>query len=224
MPEELQRPKGCEGCKKPCTVFFTKIVNGETMKLGMCADCPFAKSLLNPAQSGLLSLFAGMPGDEVATGEKCPVCGFTPADFQKTSRLGCPHCYEYLSRLVGAILAKVQPGTEHHGKSPRHHEGALAKSRIASARAELDAAVLREDFESAAKLRDEIRSLEAKIAAAENPPRVAAPGPKTPPPPAPPADSPPKAPPPPPPQPPASSDTGKPPEKPASPDDKKPPA
>lgn len=170
MSEEIHRPKGCEGCEKPCTVFFTQIINGESTKLSMCSDCPMAKTLMDPAHPGLLSLLAGMPPSELATGEKCPVCGFTPMDFQRQKRLGCPHCYEYLSHFISTLLARAQPALEHHGKSPKIHEGALSRARLANARIELDAAVLREDFETAAKLRDEIRALEATLRPPEEPP------------------------------------------------------
>ena len=187
MPDEIHRPKGCENCQKPCTLFFTQIINGQETKLKMCADCPTAKSLLDPAHLGLLSLLAGMQPAELATGEKCPVCGFTPADFQRQKRLGCPHCYEYLSRFINSLLARVQPAHEHHGKAPKHHEGALARARIAIARGELDAAVLREDFETAAKLRDEIKALEAGLEESEPPapppPDAEPPEPEIPPPP-----------------------------------------
>jgi protein arginine kinase activator len=166
MAEEPQRPKGCEGCKKPCSVFFTQIVNGETGKVNMCSDCPMAKSLLDPAQLGLLSQLTGMTPTTptvVAGEERCPVCGFTPAEFRKQNRLGCPHCYEYLSEFIGKLLPQAQAGREHHGKAPHHHEGMLARSRMKTARIELEEAVAKENFELAAKLRDEIRELEKRI-------------------------------------------------------------
>lgn len=161
---EPKRPAGCEGCKKPCSVFFTQIVNGEAGKVSMCGDCPMAKSLQDPAQLGLLSQLIGPTKTApVAAGEKCPVCGFTPGDFKKLNRLGCPHCYEYLSGFLGDLIRHVQPQAEHHGKAPHHHEGTLALSRLKNARIELESAVSREKFEDAARLRDEIRELEKKI-------------------------------------------------------------
>jgi protein arginine kinase activator len=167
MFDEPQRPKGCEGCKKPCTVFFTGIVNGETSKVSMCGDCPMAKSLLDPAQLGLLSQITGIspvPEAGNGTGERCPVCGFRPADFKKQNRLGCPHCYEYLSDFIRELLPQAQPAMEHHGKAPHHHEGLLARTRLKAARTQLEEAVAKERFELAVKLRDEIRELEKRIA------------------------------------------------------------
>lgn len=164
--EQIRRPEGCQGCKKNCSVFFTQILNGQAGKVNMCADCPMAKSLLDPAQLGLLSQLTGLEPPAATgdiAGEKCPVCGFTPADFKKQNRLGCPHCYEHLSGFIGRLLSQAQPAREHHGKAPHHHEGMLARSRLKAARIELEEAVAKEKFELAAKLRDEIRDLEKRI-------------------------------------------------------------
>lgn len=165
MPQDDPRPESCRNCKKPCSVFFTQIVNGESGKIAMCGDCPKAKALLDPSQLGLLSQLTDLAvAAPVATGEKCPVCGFTPADFKKLNRFGCPHCYEYLAGFLGNILPQVQPGVTHHGKTPHHHESNLARSRLKAAKAELDRAVTEEKFEVAARLRDEIHALEQRIA------------------------------------------------------------
>ena len=46
----------------------------------------------------LLGIGAAQEIEKGAATEKCPVCGFTQADFKKTGRLGCSACYTLLPK------------------------------------------------------------------------------------------------------------------------------
>lgn len=186
-PPEPPRPEGCEHCRKKCTVYFTRVAGDAASTLGMCAECPKAKVLLDPAQ---LTLFedSSLP-PVIAETVHCPVCGFTLADFNREKRLGCPECYKTFEVMLGGILNLAQPSGTHTGKHPARHHGMLTQSRLIAAREELRLAVAKEDFETAARLRDEIHDLELSA----NPPPPPAPGtpPPAPAPPGPPPASPP---------------------------------
>lgn len=173
-PPPPDRPEGCEHCDKPCNQWYTRVDASGAVTCGMCADCPKAKSLLDPAQ---FTPFAAPP----ASGPSCHACGFTLADFEREKRFGCPLCYQTFGTLVSRVLAVAQPALCHTGKHPAKNHGALTQSRLAAARTELRQAVAKEDFESAARLRDEILALESGL--------------KTSPKPEPPADAPPATPP-----------------------------
>jgi protein arginine kinase activator len=97
---------------------------------------------------------------------KCPNCGFTQADFKKAGRLGCSECYVTFSEGLESLLKTMHKGTKHTGKVP----ASLQQSRdltdkIKSLEKKLAKAVADENFEQAAAMRDEIRTVREKLGA-----------------------------------------------------------
>jgi protein arginine kinase activator len=92
----------------------------------------------------------------------CAKCGQTSAEFEKTHRLGCAACYKTFAEELSELLPRIQPGAEHSGKLPAGQalNNAIGES-IAKARENMTAAIKSEAYEEAARLRDEIRRLEA---------------------------------------------------------------
>ncbi len=81
------------------------------------------------------------------------------ADFRKTSRLGCPECYEAFSAELDSLLEGMHRSRQHAGKVPSRaviRPSSVAAQMIALKQA-LDAAIGAEDYEEAARLRDRIR-------------------------------------------------------------------
>ena len=66
----------------------------------------------------LLGIGAAEEIEKGAPTQKCPVCGFTQADFKKTGRLGCSECYQTFREGLGTLLKAMHKGTEHVGKMP----------------------------------------------------------------------------------------------------------
>jgi protein arginine kinase activator len=104
---------------------------------------------------------AAAPGVDTAETE-CSFCGLTFADFRRTGRLGCPHCYETFGEQLPRLLRRIHGGVKHVGKVylPPDPTASELEKRLEGLRRGLDRAVHDEDFERAAELRDEIRSLE----------------------------------------------------------------
>lgn len=115
-----------------------------------------SKSLLGPFQQSS----SGKESSNTKS-EPCPECGWTERDFRQTSRFGCPHDYEHFSEFVEEVLERIHGYTEHGSFD---HEG-----RIEQLRGELDEAILAEDYESAARLRDAIRELGATLENTDGP-------------------------------------------------------
>jgi protein arginine kinase activator len=92
----------------------------------------------------------------------CPNCGFTLAQFRKEGVLGCPYDYEIFERSLIPLIEKAHDGkTAHCGKIPSKTPHDTKKHMtILNLRQQLEAAVKNEDYELAAKLRDEINSSE----------------------------------------------------------------
>ena len=49
-------------------------------------------------------------------GTECSFCGLTFADFRRTGRLGCPHCYETFGDQLPRLLRRIHGGVKHVGK------------------------------------------------------------------------------------------------------------
>jgi protein arginine kinase activator len=91
----------------------------------------------------------------------CPHCGITFREFRQKGRLGCPQDYDFFATELEPLLYSIHGRKDHSGKRPR--AGARSgqqHSELLRLKREMQVAVEREDYESAARLRDQIRNLE----------------------------------------------------------------
>jgi protein arginine kinase activator len=159
----------CDVCKcNDATVFLTQILEGKMQKVNLCEGCSKEKGVQDPTGFALADLLLGIgAAEEIEKGAgstRCPVCGFTQADFKKTGRLGCSSCYLAFSEGLGSLLKAMHKGTEHVGKQPSRAQRTLELSdRMKALTENLRKAVAEEKYETAASLRDEIKSLEAQL-------------------------------------------------------------
>src|ERR1700733_9528601 len=159
----------CDVCKcNDAAVFLTQIVDGKMQKVNLCDSCSKEKGVQDPTGFALADLLLGIgAAEEIEKGGptvKCPVCGFTHADFKKSGRLGCSSCYETFAEGLGALLKAMHKGTEHIGKVPERAQRALKLSdRMRTLNENLQKAVSEENYETAASLRDQIKQLESEI-------------------------------------------------------------
>lgn len=160
----------CDNCgSADAVVHLTQIVNNQMSTHRLCEKCAAEKGLESapePANFPLTDFLAQMGKDPVAeadpAGVQCSFCGLTFKDFRETGRLGCPHCYETYAPQLQRLLRRVHGGTQHVGKVylPPDPSASDLERRLEGLRRRLSRAVEAEDFERAAELRDEIRSLE----------------------------------------------------------------
>jgi protein arginine kinase activator len=172
----------CQECnERPATLHFTKVVNGEKTEVHLCEQCAQDKGdkfmfdsspgfSVNNLLAGLLNISPALkqaktseiPQQEIL---QCEKCNMTFQQFINVGRFGCSHCYETFQSQLDPILKRVHSGNvEHHGKVPERMGGAIhLKKRILKLRTDLQALIENEEFEQAAKIRDEIRSLEKEV-------------------------------------------------------------
>jgi protein arginine kinase activator len=160
----------CDVCQQgQATVFLTQIVDGKMQKVNLCENCSREKGVTDPTGFALADLLMGMGAAqeiEQGGGQKCPACGFSQSDFKKTGRLGCPACYQTFAEGLAPMLSGMHKGTVHTGKRPVRMARFLERrARLKDAESELRRAVAQEDYETAARLRDEIRELESAMSA-----------------------------------------------------------
>src|SRR5262249_33936851 len=159
----------CDVCKcNDATVFLTQIQDGKMQKVNLCEACSKEKGVEDPKSFALADLLLGIGAAvEIENGgpsQKCPMCGFSQADFKENGRLGCRECYVISGEGIACLSKAMHKGTEHVGKFPERaqHSNALSH-RMRSLAENLQKAVADENYETAASLRDQIKRLESEL-------------------------------------------------------------
>ena len=160
----------CDVCKcNDASVFLTQILEGKMQKVNLCDACSKEKGVQDPTGFALADLLLGIgAAEEIEKGaatQKCPVCGFTQADFKKTGRLGCSSCYRTFAEGLESLLKAMHKGTEHVGKLPERAARQMQlNDKMRALNDNLEKAVAEENYEIAASLRDQIKRLEHEMA------------------------------------------------------------
>jgi len=161
----------CDQClKNQATVHMTTFVNGQVKTVHLCSQCAARKkgSVVIPWFSFNDFLSAFYDEDEGAD-VVCEGCGTTLASFKKEGRLGCAQCYKTFESSITPILKSIHMNTRHTGKHPgervsvepgKEAEASEAEQHKEQLKKELLHAVSVENYEEAARLRDEITLLE----------------------------------------------------------------
>lgn len=163
----------CEECKqRPAAVHFTQILNGQKKETHLCEKCAAQKGAVMFNLEGqlgipnLLGSFFGshynMQGMNANTAQAvCPNCGMKFIDIRQTGKLGCADCYNAFDRDLEPILRRIHGNNQHIGKIPaREGESVLLKKKIEELKNQLHQAVVSEEYEKAAEIRDAIKELE----------------------------------------------------------------
>jgi protein arginine kinase activator len=160
----------CDNCGSAnAVVHLTQIENNSMSTYRLCEKCAAEKGLESapePANFPLSDFLAQMGQDDTrgspASDTGCAFCGLTFRDFRETGRLGCPHCYSTFEGHLRGLLRRIHGGTHHRGKVylPPDPTASQMEKRLEGLRRRLQRAVDAEDFERAAELRDQIRTVE----------------------------------------------------------------
>lgn len=160
----------CEECgKNPATIHYTQVQNGVATQLHLCGACMAKKQKgLDPGSMSSLisSLLSGMAGQEDKREHaqlRCPSCGMDYERFRETGLLGCAECYRAFGKQLAPMLRRIHGRTQHTGHVPPARSAQISAQReLERLKREMDEAVAKEEFERAAQLRDQIRSMTAK--------------------------------------------------------------
>ncbi len=161
----------CQRCQKAqATVHLTEITqpDGEKQERHLCESCAAEEGLTMQKQESISAILEGLvkhsSGMSHATDVTCPECGLSFREFRSTGLLGCPNDYKAFERQLAPLIERAHDGATHHvGKSPGRLKGASPNVHVTIARLQrsLKEALKIEDYELAAKLRDEIKALES---------------------------------------------------------------
>lgn len=167
----------CERCSKPVSHHITDIdKNGDWQEHHLCHDHAqefLESSPAEPAKPDIAELAkAFMQSNKESASEQltekrvCPVCKMTFKEFRNTGRLGCPNDYVVFREELMPLLENIHDETRHCGKTPqRAPRDTQTQTSLIQLRNELKRAIASEDYELAAKVRDQIKELENRKAA-----------------------------------------------------------
>lgn len=169
----------CENCnQREATIHEVLIKGGTKVERHLCETCAQQAGVQatgSPPISELITKYMMSPGTTRGeTPPSCPSCGMGYAEFRQSGLLGCPGCYDAFETRLSPLLERAHEGGTHHvGKVPRR---ALAEKqaggagverllgdartraeRLEALRKQLSDAVEGEQYERAARLRDELR-------------------------------------------------------------------
>ena len=92
----------------------------------------------------------------------CNFCNTSFNEYKKTGKLGCGKCYSTFRKQLKPIIEGIYGYSEHIGKFPKNEfkDTEIVKT-VEQLKEKLNMAIQEEEYEQAAKLRDEILQLEA---------------------------------------------------------------
>ncbi|MDP4088518.1 MAG: UvrB/UvrC motif-containing protein [Bacillota bacterium] len=166
----------CDRCRKnEASVHIVKIINGARQESNLCEACARQSNEIEISDtmkfgspftfqnilSGLVDYLNVSPQGTKPVEAACPKCGTTYGEFKQTGFLGCDGCYKYFNTALEAVVRRVQGNSEHIGKVPlKSAKELVEKKRLIKLKEELQKAILMEEYEKAAELRDEIRDIQ----------------------------------------------------------------
>ena len=100
---------------------------------------------------------------------QCPDCGYQLSVFRQTGRLGCTKCYQSFRAALEPVITGIHGAARQVEESPvssevtsTDHPKDSTKPEVSLLREKMKEAIKNEKFEEAARLRDEIKTIEGK--------------------------------------------------------------
>ena len=159
----------CQLCNKSqATVHLLDIVppNGEKRERHLCERCAGEEGVTAQKHESINNILDNFikhaAGVQHMSETPCQDCGTTFREFRSQGQLGCPRCYEAFGKPLQTLIERAHEGATHHvGKTPSQVSGEPSMhARVAKMRRQMQEAVELEDYELAARLRDEISQLD----------------------------------------------------------------
>ncbi len=167
----------CQKCnKRDANTHITKIINGVKTELYLCSQCAEQSGELADFGLGFDKEFdnffsgffgGGQLGESMnrsLSGQNtCSLCGISLNEVMKQGKLGCSDCYKSFAEHLLRPLKQIHGNTRHTGKIPKRCGGDIRRvAEIDSLQNELSRAVMDQNFEKAAELRDKINELKSQ--------------------------------------------------------------
>ncbi len=167
----------CENCnEREAVVHITKIVNGEKQEFNLCQTCAhkleafseddhlfdFHKFFSGLLDSGGFTFSSTQP--QKVYDIVCPLCKMRYSTFKKTGKVGCNQCYEAFGKNLNPLIRRIHGSDKHTGKIPHNVDNKIRVKRdLDELNRKLKKAIENEEYELAAKIRDELKAKNEEI-------------------------------------------------------------
>ncbi len=167
----------CQRCNKnEANTHITKIINGVKTEMYLCSQCAGESNEMSDFGFGFdkefENFFSGFfggtqlnaaSGRQMPAQKNCPLCKTSLDEILKSGKLGCSECYKTYSEYLIRPLKQIHGADGHTGKIPaRCGKGIKRMAQIDTLQSELNQAVMEQNFEKAAELRDKINELKSQ--------------------------------------------------------------
>lgn len=162
----------CQSCgKNPANTHIKKIINGELTEYMLCEKCAAKFGYPNILESfgfdfnNLLgSFFANSEAKLMHSDNKrCDFCGSSFEDISSTGKVGCAKCYDVFYEQFMPSIKRIHGNINHAGKCAADAgEKNIIKNQIQTLNERMKIAISEQNFEEAAKIRDELKSLQKR--------------------------------------------------------------
>ncbi|MEG1003810.1 excinuclease [Clostridium sp.] len=164
----------CERCNNnKASIHLIKVIKGEKTGMWLCEDCAkeFGESQLTEllgkekfSLSEMLNNIFDMTTNELMKDNICKACGTTYTEFKEKGLLGCSKCYKYFTADLNSKIKEFQGEYKHKGKIPKRAGELISKNKnLQKLKEDLRKAIVIENYEEAAVIRDEIKILEEDL-------------------------------------------------------------
>ncbi|HUO53020.1 MAG TPA: UvrB/UvrC motif-containing protein [Gemmatimonadaceae bacterium] len=160
----------CDACReRDAVIQVTQVTEPPLRQLNLCEKCAAERGIetqltvpKQPLTDFILAVQQKTLPASAMDAVKCSFCGGTLRDFKNTGRLGCAYCYDAFESNLRDLLRRVHGNSRHQGRSyaPPAAEVEAGATVLAELRDRLKRAIDAEQFEEAAKLRDQIKATE----------------------------------------------------------------
>jgi len=176
--------KTCQSCNaRPAVVQFVQVTGDQRREMWLCRECALSVGMRQQVEAfqRLSQLLMQQPAmteitDEMraALGTTCRRCKLVFEEFVKSGLLGCPECYNEFRDLLKPVLRRLhgvtRATTEKKSESapfsvprkpclePETVSGATTESRE-HLELQLNLALLEENYERAAEIRDQLKKM-----------------------------------------------------------------
>ncbi len=166
----------CQNCgKNEANTHIKQVINGDTAEMHLCSECANHlgySDMFSGFDFGFSDFFGGLLNDVTSSRKlgdvkRCEKCGSSFNDIVREGRVGCAQCYETFYDRLKPSLQRIHGKANHSGKISRSTLEKPAEKtpeeKIEALQLQMDEAVSKQDFEQAAKIRDEIKTLKGEI-------------------------------------------------------------
>lgn len=163
----------CQNCgKRDAVVDYTQVIDGNKLHLHLCDKCASEMKIgidfmfdIDDVFSSFFNGISSVPTTQKLDIMKCKKCGSTYRDFRDGGKLGCAECYETFDTELDNVLKRLHGSNRHvkdENKNISTTKEISLEDKIDELKENLKECIKKEEYEIAAKLRDEIKKLENK--------------------------------------------------------------